>query len=121
MKIKVVMEDVGFNHAKVEIEENCGIEELRTLMDRINCELTKQTGANSRRTCKNGDVRKSNFNTDPKPASQEALNALRGAAWSNGTNIESVCREYGIDPEHISKKECWEMTQDLNERSGYVN
>ena len=39
MKIKVIVDDVGSNHAKVEFEENCGIEELRTMMDRINHRL----------------------------------------------------------------------------------
>ena len=32
---------------------------------------------------------------------------------------KSVCRKYGVDPDHISKEECRRMTSDLNERSGY--
>ena len=121
MKIKVIVEDVGFNHAKVEIEENCGIEELRTLMDRINCELTNQTGANPRRTFTNGQERKrkNNYNSHLKPPSHDALEALRAAAMFNGTDIESVCRDYDVDPKQISSGECWKMTNDLNERSGY--
>jgi len=122
MKIKVIVEDVGFNHAKVEIEENCGIEELKTMMDRINHELARQSEPANQRSCTKGQVRESNFNPPtPEPASKNALKALWGAAKSNGTNIESACRKFGVDPEHISKKDCWKMTNALNERSGYVN
>ena len=123
MKIKVVLEDVGSNHAKVEIEENCGIEELKTMMDRINRELTRQSEpANQRRAYTNGQVRENNFNPPTaEPASKNALKALWGAARSNGTNIESACRKFGVDPEHISKEECWKMTRALNKRSSYVN
>ena len=123
MKIKVIVEDVGSNHAKVEIEENCGIEELRAMMDRINRELTRQTErpANQRRTYANGQVGNSNFTPSPKPPTQDALNALEKAAKANGTDVETVCREYRVDPNCISKAQCWQMTHDLNEQSGYVN
>ena len=57
--------------------------------------------------------------TDSPPASDEALKALWGAAMSNHTDVKTVCREYGVDPKRISKDECWQMTHDLNERSGY--
>ena len=47
------------------------------------------------------------------------MKALYGACASNGTDVETVCGEYGVDPEHISKRDCMRMTNDLNERSGY--
>lgn len=53
------------------------------------------------------------------PASEQAMKALYGAAMSNGTSVERVCREYGVDPNHISKGKCWEMTNALNHKSGY--
>ena len=39
MKLKVIVEDFGSTHAKVEIEENCEIEELGIRVDKINHEL----------------------------------------------------------------------------------
>ncbi len=56
---------------------------------------------------------------DAEMASDEARTALWAAAKSNGTDVESVCKEYGVDPNHISKRDCWRMTQDLNEKTGY--
>jgi len=56
---------------------------------------------------------------DFMPASEQALKALYAAALSNGSSVERVCREYGVDPAHISKTECWEMTTELNQKSGY--
>ena len=124
MKIKVIVEDVGSNHAKVEIEDNCGIEELRTMMDRINHELARQTEQPVNQWSVHTDgqvVRKNNFKPLTKPASNDALKALWGAARRNGTDVESVCQKFNVDPEHISKEECWKMTRALNQRSGYVN
>ena len=54
-------------------------------------------------------------------ASEAALKALRAAAMKDGRDVESVCREYGVDPNHIGKHDCWRMTQDLNKRTGYGN
>ena len=53
------------------------------------------------------------------PASDQALRALYGAARSNGMDVETVCKEYSVDPSRISKDECRKMTSDLNKKSGY--
>ena len=55
------------------------------------------------------------------PASEAAIKALWGAAKSNGTDLETVCMEYNVDPERISKSDCWKMTHELNKQSGYEN
>ena len=55
------------------------------------------------------------------PASEPAIKALWGAARNNGTDLETVCMEYNVDPERISKSDCWRMTQELNKLSGYEN
>ena len=118
MKIKVIVEDVGANHATVEIEEACGMDGLERLLAGVNRELTRISAKKSvspRNSFADGRAK----DTDSTPASEDALKALWGAAMSNHTDVESVCREYGVDPDHISKKECWRMTHDLNERSGY--
>ena len=120
MKIKVILEDVGANHAKVEFEDDCGIEELMPMMDRINRELTRQTEqpANQWNAHTNGQVAgKNNFT----PPSEKLLNALTAAAKANGTGVETACREFNVDPDHISARQCWEMIQELNRRSGYVS
>ena len=60
-----------------------------------------------------------NKNGDTELASEEAMRALWAAAHNNGKDIESVCRENGVDPKRISKRDCWRMINDLNKRSGY--
>ena len=52
-------------------------------------------------------------------ASEDAKRALWAAAQNNGTDIETVCRQYNVDPNRISKHDCWRMTQDLNAKTGY--
>ena len=52
-------------------------------------------------------------------ASEDAKRALWAAAQNNGTDIETVCRQYNVNPDHISKRDCWRMTQDLNAKTGY--
>ena len=60
-----------------------------------------------------------NPNDSVEMASEEAKTALWAAARNNGTDIETVCRQYNVDPNHISKRDCWRMTQDLNAKTGY--
>ena len=55
------------------------------------------------------------------PASEAAIKALWGAAKSNGTDLETVCMEYNVDPERISRSDCWKMTHELNKQSDYEN
>ena len=119
MNLKVMMTNFGFNHAQIEIEENCKIEELGTVMDRIRHELAKLTEqpANQSRTDKKGQGGEKKFN----PASDGSLRALNLAAKANGTDVATVCHEFNVDPAHISAKQCYDMIQELNRQSGYVN
>ena len=118
MKIKVIVENVGANHATVEIEEACGMDGLERLLAGVNRELNR-ISAKRPVSPSNSFVDGQAKDTDSPPASDEALKALWGAAMSNHTDVKTVCREYGVDPKRISKDECWRMTHDLNERSGY--
>ena len=121
MKIKVIVEDVGEKHATVEIEENCEMEQMEKLLQKV-CRGLNRVSAGTQETQKASytavpQVRGNDFT----PASEGALKALGYAARRNGSDVETVCREYRVDPNRISKKECWQMTHDLNEQSGYVN
>ena len=118
MKIKLIVNGIGANNAQMEIEETCELSELKTVMEKVESALGKldvhaQTPQRTQHT--GNQERGRNF----IPASERALKALYGACASNGTDVETVCREYGVDPEHISKRDCMRMTNDLNERSGY--
>ena len=120
MKIKVIVEDIGEKHATVEIEENCEMEQLERLLQKVCCGLNR-VSATTQETQKTSytdtQVRGNNFT----PASKGALKALECAARHNGTDVETVCREHRVDPNRISKAQCWQMTRDLNDQSGYVN
>ena len=119
MKVKIFVEDVGANHATLEIEGNCAMNGLEKLLNGINRERAGVTAK------KPTFPERPHLDNWPRmadgfiPASKRAKNALWGAAMTNGTTVEEVCREYGVDPDNISKDECQQMTQDLNERSGY--
>ena len=119
MKVKIFVEDVGANHATLEIEGNCAMNGLERLLNGINREHAGVTAK------KPTFPERPHLDDWPKlnngfiPASKRAKNALWGAAMTNGTTVEKVCRKYGVDPDNISPKDCWQMTQDLNERSGY--
>ena len=118
MKIKITVENVGINHARVEFEETCEPGGLKRLLDEVGRELTnisEKKPETPRTPCTDKHVRADQFT----PASEGALKALWGAAMANRTDVESVCREYGVDPKNISKRDCWRMTHDLNEHSGY--
>ena len=119
MKIKVVMNNVGSNHARLEIEDDCEVNGIRSLLENINRELPG--GYASHLTLTKISPTMLNKNGVKESPSEAAMGALRAAAHYNGTDVESVCREYGIDPKNISKQDCRRITQDLNERSGYGN
>ena len=119
MKVKIIVEDVGANHATLEIEGNCAMNGLERLLNGINREHAGTTAK------KPAFPERPHLDNWPRmddgfiPASERAKNALWGAAMTNGTTVEEVCRDYGVDPGNISKDECKQMTQDLNKRSGY--
>ena len=119
MNLKISMANFGSNHANIEIEENCKIEEFGTVMDRIRHELAKLTEqpANQSRSSATRQGGGKKFN----PASDGSLRALNLAAQANGTDVATVCQEFNVDPAHISAKQCFDMIQELNRRSGYVN
>ena len=120
MKVKVTIEGVGVNQARVEVEENCEPGGLKRLLNEVESEFAKlaSTPPSIAGTQRIGTpVTEDGF----IPASEEAKKALWAAAMSNGTDPETVCREFGVDPNHISKHDCWLMTRKLNERSGYGN
>ena len=118
MKIKLIVNGIGANNAQVEIEETCELSELKTVMEKVESALGNLDvhAPTPQRTQHTGNQEKDGNFT---PASERALKALYGACVSNMTDVETVCREYGVDPEHISKRECMRMTNDLNKRSGY--
>ena len=118
MKLKLIVNGIGANNAQVEIEETCELSELKTVVEKVESALGNLDvhARTPQRTQHAGNQeRGGNFT----PASERALKALYGACVSNRTDVETVCRKYGVDPEHISKRDCMRMTNDLNERSGY--
>lgn len=117
MKIKVIVENVGTNHARLEMEDDCEVNGIGCLLEKLNRELSGGHAPDSSFTTINPAMQNRNGGTES--ASEEAMRALWAAAHNNGKDIESVCREYGVDPRNISKQDCWRMTQDLNKRSGY--
>ena len=71
MKLKVIVEDFGSTHAKVEIEENCEIEELGIRVDKINHELEQAQPIVDLWTALE-EVRR----RDPYPASPQEIQSL---------------------------------------------
>ena len=119
MKIKLIVNGIGANNAQMEIEETCELSELKMVVEKVESAI----GNLEHTPTPQGIQHAGNQEKDGKftPASERALKALYGACVSNRTDVETVCREYGVDPEHISKRDCMRMTNDLNERSGYAN
>ena len=118
MKIRAFIENAGANHARLEIEDDCEVGGLRQWLEKINSGLSVNH-ASKAPTCVVKPVTVATQNGDTEMASEEARTALWAAAKSNGTDVESVCKEYGVDPNHISKRDCWRMTQNLNAKTGY--
>ena len=117
MKIKVIVENVGANHARLEMEDDCEVNGIGRLLEKLNRELSGGHAPDSSFTTINPAMLNRKGSTEP--ASEEAIRALWAAAKNNGMDIESACREYGVDPKNISKQDCWRVTQELNKRSGY--
>lgn len=118
MKIKLIVNGIGANNAQMEIEETCELSELKTVVEKVERALVNlDVHAPTPQGTQHAGNQESRGNFTP--ASERALKALYGACVSNRTDVETVCREYGVDPEHISKRDCMCMTNDLNERSGY--
>ena len=118
MKIKLIVNGIGANNAQIEIEETCELSELKTVVEKVERALVNlDVHAPTPQGTQHAGNQESRGNFTP--ASERALKALYGACVSNRTDVETVCRKYGVDPEHISKRDCMRMTNDLNERSGY--
>lgn len=117
MKIKLIVNGIGASNAQMEIEETCELSELKTVVEKVERVLgnLEHTSTPQRTQHAGNQERGGNFT----PASERALKALYGACVSNMTDVETVCREYGVDPDHISKRDCMRMTNDLNKKSGY--
>lgn len=118
MKIRAFIENAGANHARLEIEDDCEVGGLGQWLEKISSGLSVNHTSQAP-TCTVKPVTVAPPNGDAEVASNEAKTALWAAAKSNGTDVESVCKEYGVDPNHISKRDCWRMTQNLNEKTGY--
>ena len=137
MKISIEIPDVGPEHIRWSLEEYCEIGNAKSVLATIQQTVeTLTVCANSvvpSGNKHNGSVKshaaiRSSAEQPPAtstknftPASEDAMRALYGAAKSNGSDVETVCKEYGVDPNHISKQDCWRMTQDLNAKTGYGN
>ena len=117
MDVKLVVENVGPNHTRMELEETCELGALKSLLNEVADVIDEF--AKSPSAAGNARVGGQAAEEEFVPPSEGAMKALWGACMRNGTDIETVCREYGYDSNHISKYECWRMTHDLNERSGY--
>ena len=119
MKDKFTIGNIGDIHAQLEVEDECDVSGIVPLWKQIKSELGGDRASTTPFAKTSPATKQRNTNSNPEMASEEALRALWGAAMRNGMDVENVCRGYGVDPNHISKRECWQMTQYLNERSGY--
>ena len=135
MKILIDIPDVGPKHLHWTLEEYCEIGNAKRVLATMQQTVETLTGcANSavpsgskhNGSAKSLAATRSRAEQPPAtstknftPASEDAVRALYGAAKSNGSDVETVCKEYGVDPNHISKQDCWRMVQDLNEKTGY--
>ena len=108
MNLKVMMTNFGFNHAQIEIEENCKIEELGIRVDKINHELEQAQPIVDLWTALE-EVRR----RDPYPASPQEIQSLCQIAKMQGTDFETVCRGFGFDPRHLCSRDCREMIKEL--------
>ena len=126
MKIKLTANSVGQEQVQVELEEVCEIGELGNVIrafkqvlgstNRASSSAAMPTDNRAPRSPRQVPMRPAG---DFVPASDGQLKALWAAAANAGRQFEDVCQEYNVNPERISKKEAWRMTQDLNEETGY--
>ena len=136
MKITTEVADVGPEHSRWKFEEDCDVGDAERVMTTMQQKIKALAGCASKpvQPTHQNPVQESNHTSKPAdrvelppvpedkvfiPASDDALRALYGACKSNGTDIQSVCKEYDIDPNHISKQSCWRITYELNRRSGF--
>ena len=120
MKVKFTIGNIGDIHAQLEVEDECDVNGIVPLLKQIKSELEGDCASTTPFAKTNPATKQRNTNSNPEMASEAALRALWGAAMRNGMDFENVCQEYGVDPNYISKRECWQMTNDLNKKSGYV-
>ena len=135
MEIKINFGNVGTHNAQIELAESFDRKDLDAVLDKVKRTAMELIDLTDRAKVSVDNTPKAEFKHTSKsatrtelppqptgdfmPASEQALKALYGAAMSNGSSVERVCREYGVDPNRISKEECREMTTDLNHKSGY--
>lgn len=126
MKIKLTANGVGSEPVQLELEECCEVNEVGRLLHAFKQVVDSWDREHSRTSMPTNNRPPQMTQRPPRrsdgdfvPASEEALNALWGAAHTAHTDVESVCREYGVDPNRISKSDAWRMTRDLNEKTGY--
>ena len=117
MKIKLIVNGIGASNAQMEIEETCELSELKMVVEKVECAIGNLEHTPTPQGTQHAGNQERNDNFTP--ASEQALKALFGACMSNRTDVETVCLKYGFNPKHISKQECWKMTNELNKRSGY--
>lgn len=135
MNIKMTIKDVCANIPQVELEENVDIKDIEKVLDtvkKIAADLADGKGphatpihsrpvteSNQSPATPRAELPPVPENKDFIPASEAARHALYGACMNNGTDVPTVCKQYGVDPDHISKDECRRMTSELNDKSGY--
>ena len=137
MEIKVTDRKAGNEHLiQVEVSDKCDIKELDTVIRRINqvvenvtrsFESTDGVPASNRSATELNHAPvtpHAELPTAPTkksfiPPSDKAMGALYGACKSNGMDVSTVCKQFGVDPDNISKDDCRRMTSDLNDKSGY--
>ena len=134
MNIKMTIKDVCANIPHIELEENVDIKDIEKVLDTVKKIATDLADERGPRTTPIHDrhvVEPNHSTATPRaelppvpakdfiPASDVAMRALYGACRSNGTDVSAVCKQYGVDPDNISKDDCRRMTSDLNDKSGY--
>ena len=136
MKITTEVADVGPEHSRWKFEEDCEIGDVEKVMTTMQQKIKALTWCASKpvQPPHQNPVLESSHTSKPAdrvalppvpgdkdfiPASEAARHALYGACMNNGTDVPTVCKQYGADPDHISKDECRRMTSELNDKSGY--
>ena len=135
MKITTEATGIGPERSSWKLEEECEIGNVKDVVAAMQQTIKALAGCACRpvQPSRQNPVQESSHPSKPAdraelppvsakdfiPASDDALRALYGATMRNGTNVESVCKDHGVNPDHISKRECWEMLQELNQKSGY--
>ena len=135
MNIKMTIKDVCANIPQVELEENVDIKDIEKVLDTVKKIATDLADGRGPLVTpvRSSSIAELNHSTatlqaelptiptkkDFIPPSDKAMRALYGACRSNGMDVPAVCKQYGVDPDNISKDDCCRMTSDLNDKSGY--